>query len=60
MIPKDHVFSPRHRGEFAIVEPQTGDLRSHIQEILEGGTLTLKDLAVGSRLDVVGFPLSLS
>ena len=43
MIPKDHVFTLGIEEEFAIVDPQTGELRSHIQEILEGGKLTLKE-----------------
>ena len=43
MIPKDHVFTLGIEEEFAIIDPQTGELRSHIQEILEGGKLTLKE-----------------
>ncbi len=43
MIPKDHVFTLGIEEEFAIVDPATGELRSHIQEILEGGKLTLKE-----------------
>ena len=43
MIPKDHVFTLGIEEEFAIVDPTTGELRSHIQEILEGGKLTLKE-----------------
>ena len=43
MIPKDHVFTLGIEEEFAIVDPVTGELRSHIQEILEGGKLTLKE-----------------
>ncbi|MDQ6861753.1 MAG: carboxylate-amine ligase [Verrucomicrobiota bacterium] len=43
MIPKDHVFTLGIEEEFAIVDPQTRELRSHIQEILEGGKLTLKE-----------------
>ena len=43
MIPKDHVYTLGIEEEFAIVDPQTRELRSHIQEILEGGKLTLKE-----------------
>ncbi len=43
MIPKDHVFTLGIEEEFAIVDPATGELRSHIQEILEGGKLTLNE-----------------
>ncbi len=43
MIPKDHVFTLGIEEEFAIVDPQTRELRSHIQEILEGGKLTLRE-----------------
>ncbi|MDQ6939288.1 MAG: carboxylate-amine ligase, partial [Verrucomicrobiota bacterium] len=37
------VFTLGIEEEFAIVDPRTGELRSHIQEILEGGKLTLKE-----------------
>ena len=40
---KDHVFTLGIEEEFAIVDPQTRELRSHIQEILEGGKVTLKE-----------------
>jgi carboxylate-amine ligase len=43
VIPKDHVFTLGIEEEFAIVDPQTRELRSHIQEILEGEKLTLKE-----------------
>ncbi len=43
MFSKDHVFTLGIEEEFAIVDPQTRELRSHIQEILEGGKLTLKE-----------------
>ncbi|MGI8819786.1 MAG: carboxylate-amine ligase [Chthoniobacterales bacterium] len=43
MIPKDHVFTLGIEEEFAIVDPQTRELRSHIQEILEGEKLTLRE-----------------
>ena len=37
MIPSDHIFTLGIEEEFAIVDPETRELRSHIQEILEGG-----------------------
>ncbi len=40
---KDHVFTLGIEEEFAIVDPATGQLRSHIQEILEDGKITLKE-----------------
>ena len=40
---KEHVFTLGIEEEFAIVDPETGDLRSHIQEILEAGKVTLKE-----------------
>jgi carboxylate-amine ligase len=40
---KDHTFTLGIEEEFAIVDPETGELRSHIQEILEGGKVTLKE-----------------
>ena len=40
---KDHVFTLGIEEEFAIVDPTTGELRSHIQEILEDGKVTLKE-----------------
>jgi carboxylate-amine ligase len=44
VIPKDHVFTLGIEEEFAIVDPQTRELRSHIQEILEdGGKMKLKE-----------------
>ena len=43
MTPKDHVYTLGIEEEFAIVDPQTRELRSHIQEILEGGKVTLKE-----------------
>jgi carboxylate-amine ligase len=43
VIPKDHVYTLGIEEEFAIVDPHTRELRSHIQEILEGGKLTLKE-----------------
>ena len=40
---KDHVYTLGIEEEFAIVDPETRELRSHIQEILEGGKITLKE-----------------
>jgi glutamate---cysteine ligase / carboxylate-amine ligase len=40
---KEHVYTLGIEEEFAIVDPQTRELRSHIQEILEGGKVTLKE-----------------
>jgi carboxylate-amine ligase len=39
----DHVFTLGIEEEFAIVDPETRELRSHIQEILEGGKIMLKE-----------------
>jgi carboxylate-amine ligase len=43
MTAKDHVFTLGIEEEFAIIDPQTRELRSHIQEILEGGKVLLKE-----------------
>ena len=43
MSAKDHVFTLGIEEEFAIVDPHTRELRSHIQEILEGGKVMLKE-----------------
>src|SRR3977135_4653329 len=43
MSAKDHVFTLGIEEEFAIVDPVTRELRSHIQEILEGGKVVLKE-----------------
>jgi carboxylate-amine ligase len=43
MNSKDHVFTLGIEEEFAIVDPETRELRSHIQEILEGGKVMLKE-----------------
>ena len=43
MAPKDHIYTLGIEEEFAIVDPETRELRSHIQEILEGGKVTLKE-----------------
>ena len=43
MSAKDHTFTLGIEEEFAIVDPETRELRSHIQEILEGGKILLKE-----------------
>ena len=43
MSDNSHVFTLGIEEEFAIVDPATGELRSHIHEILEGGKVTLKE-----------------
>src|SRR6266567_2004494 len=43
MNAKDHVFTLGIEEEFAIVDPETRELRSHIHEILEDGKVTLKE-----------------
>src|SRR3954468_6463083 len=43
MAKKNHVFTLGIEEEFAIIDPETRELRSHIQEILEGGKITLKE-----------------
>jgi carboxylate-amine ligase len=43
MSAKEHVFTLGIEEEFAIVDPETRELRSHIHEILEGGKVTLKE-----------------
>jgi carboxylate-amine ligase len=40
---KHHTFTLGIEEEFAIIDPETRELRSHIQEILEGGKVTLKE-----------------
>src|SRR4051812_25867968 len=40
---RNHRFTLGIEEEFAIVDPETRELRSHIQEILEGGKVTLKE-----------------
>jgi carboxylate-amine ligase len=40
---KDHKFTLGIEEEFAIIDPETRELRSHIQEILEGGKVLLKE-----------------
>ncbi len=39
----EHTFTLGIEEEFAIIDPVTRELRSHIQEILEGGKVTLKE-----------------
>src|SRR2546428_2280511 len=43
MAAKDHIYTLGIEEEFAIVDPETRELRSHIQEILEGGKVMLKE-----------------
>jgi glutamate---cysteine ligase / carboxylate-amine ligase len=43
MSAKKHSYTLGIEEEFAIVDPDTRELRSHIQEILEGGKVTLKE-----------------
>ena len=43
MIAKDHVYTLGIEEEFAIIDPETRELRSHIHEILEDGKVTLKE-----------------
>src|SRR5229473_3101627 len=43
MSAKNHTFTLGIEEEFAIVDPQTRELKSHIQEILEGGKVLLKE-----------------
>jgi glutamate---cysteine ligase / carboxylate-amine ligase len=43
MAAEDHVYTLGIEEEFAIVDPETRELRSHIQEILEGGKVMLKE-----------------
>src|ERR1700726_3623434 len=43
MSAKPHTYTLGIEEEFAIVDPQTRELRSHSEEILEGGKVTLKE-----------------
>ena len=43
MSAKNHVFTLGIEEEFAIIDPETRELRSHIQEILEYGKVILKE-----------------
>ncbi len=40
---KEHIYTLGIEEEFAIIDPHTRELKSHIQEILEGGKVTLKE-----------------
>ncbi len=40
---KDHIFTLGIEEEFQIIDPETRELRSHIQEILADGTMFLKE-----------------
>src|SRR5881628_662616 len=40
---KEHTFTLGIEEVFAIIDPETRELRSHIQEILEGGKVVLKE-----------------
>ena len=40
---KDHTFTLGIEEEFAIIDPETRELRSHIHEILEDGKILLKE-----------------
>src|SRR5436189_357594 len=43
MSAKDHVFTHGIEEEFQIIDPETRELRSHIQQILAGGKIILKE-----------------
>ena len=43
MSVSEHVFTLGIEEEFQIIDPETRELRSHIQEILEEGKVTLKE-----------------
>ena len=43
MSSRDHVFTLGIEEEFQIIDPETRELRSHIQEILAGGKMLLKE-----------------
>src|SRR5919108_5961755 len=43
MSAKKHTFTLGIEEEFAIIDPETRELRSHIHEILEGGKVLLKE-----------------
>ena len=38
-----HVFTLGIEEEFQIIDPETRELRSHIQQILDDGKITLKE-----------------
>ena len=39
----DHVFTLGIEEEFQLIDPETRELRSHVQELLEEGKLILKE-----------------
>src|SRR5205807_1229002 len=43
MSAKDHVFTLGIEEEFQIIDPETRELCSHIQQILAGGKMILKE-----------------
>jgi len=43
MPSSNHTYTLGIEEEFAIIDPETRELRSHIQEILEGGKVVLKE-----------------
>src|SRR5205809_7217899 len=43
MSAKKHVFTLGIEEEFQIIDPETRELRSHIQQILAGGKMILKE-----------------
>ena len=43
MSAKDHTFTLGIEEEFAIIDPETRELRSHIQEIMAGGRMFLNE-----------------
>src|SRR5438477_10517589 len=43
MSPKDHAFYLWFEAEFAIIDPETRQLRVHIQEIINDRKMTLKE-----------------
>src|SRR5438094_815895 len=43
MSAKEHTFTLGIEEEFAIIDPETRELRSHIKEILEGSKIVLKE-----------------
>src|SRR5947208_102694 len=43
MAKKDHTFTLGIEEEFAIIDPETREMRAHTQEMLEGGKVKLKE-----------------
>src|SRR5881392_3480844 len=43
MKTRDHIFTLGIEEEFQIIDPETRELRSHIQQILNGGKMVLKE-----------------